>query len=226
MTSTLPLLVVKAPCGIAGLLTAVLGMSREDVFGGMGLILCPTCQKASPSPTYYPFCSESHFKQADRGATAILLRCDECDILFARREKEVLQWARRGGQKIFCNRSCKGKYLGRTYGLGVHPNHARPKKKSHCLRGHPMEDPNLYYYESSRGTKRSCIACKTIRNAGRSKRVPGQCGIGRTHDWAYIWQRHSETGYGEVRLGRLLNIPPQTIGNVLRYYRRLRTETP
>ena len=227
---TMPPLVVKQPCGIAHLLAVVTGVSVEKAFTIVGLALCPRCDKAATNPRYYPYCGQPH-KGPSKVTPAILvsLRCDECDVLFPRRQCDIMMWARRGGQKIFCGRSCQGKYMGRTYGAPALRIH-HPQKKSHCLRGHPLSGPNLYV-EPNRN-RRHCRACQAQhaqefatrhRLTPRPPRPPRppRRGHGHKHDWAAIWKAHQDTGYGEARLSRQLGIPAQSIGNVLRYYRRL-----
>lgn len=218
---TIPPLVVKQPCGIAHLLAAVTEVSVEKAFTIAGLELCPRCGKAATNPRYYPYCGVPHKGPARKGsAIMVSLRCDECDVLFERRQRNILQWAKRGGQKIFCGRECNGKHQGRTYGapaLRRHPN----QKQSHCKRGHPLSGPNLYV--SPKRKVRACRTCIAQRAKVRYAQAhPGpRVHQGRKHDWAAIWKAHQDTGYGELRLGRLLGIPAQSVGNVLRHYRRL-----
>jgi len=42
----------------------------------------------------------------------------------------------------------------------------------------------------------------------------------RKHNWDNIWRMHLETGYGSMRLSKLLNIPRNTIADILRHYRK------
>jgi len=42
----------------------------------------------------------------------------------------------------------------------------------------------------------------------------------RKHNWDSIWKMHLETGYGSMRLSKLLNISRNTIADILRYYRK------
>lgn len=40
-----------------------------------------------------------------------------------------------------------------------------------CVRGHPLADPNLYYYNTkARGRMRRCLACHTERESNRTDR--------------------------------------------------------
>lgn len=42
----------------------------------------------------------------------------------------------------------------------------------------------------------------------------------RKYDWDEIWKRHLETGYGALRLSKLLNIPVHRISFILNYYKK------
>ena len=152
---------VSATCGIAKLLAATFGKPLTEIFPQVGLELCPQCGEASKDPTTYPFCSQQHYLRFSRAAVAVPLICDECGIFFVRPEAKVLQWAKRGGQKIYCSKVCLGKYTGRTYGIGTPGNPLLEATKArgmqtHCRRGHEMTPENTYTYSS----RRHCKACR------------------------------------------------------------------
>ena len=218
---TIPPLVVKQPCGIARLVAAVTGVSVERAFEVTGLELCPRCGKAATNPRYYPYCGSPHKGLGHARGPVVSLRCDECDVLFERRQSDIMKWARRSGQKIFCGRPCLGKYVGRTYGVSALQAY-QGRTQSHCKRGHPLSGPNLYVDPSGKHQCRACRAQRSRESSARHKREPRppRLAHGYKHDWPAIWKAHQDTGYGEQRLGRLLGIPAQSVGNVLRYYRR------
>ena len=154
---------ITATCGIAKLLVATLGGSLTDMFPQVGLELCPHCGSASNNPTTYPFCSLKHHTSYYRQAQAVPLICDECGIFFVRRKSEVMQWAKRGGQKIYCSNVCNGKFAGRTYGTAVNGAHAAIAKKglaTHCKRGHEFSTQNTYRWQGKDRTYRQCRTCR------------------------------------------------------------------
>ena len=153
---------INAVCGIAKLLAHTFDTSLTEVFPQVGLELCPRCGEASYNLATYPFCSQKHHTQYYRQAQAVPLICDECGIFFVRRESEVMAWARRGGQKIYCSNVCNGRYHGRTYGLAVNGAHAALKAsvRTHCRKGHEWTPENTYWYKD---IQRICRACQNIR---------------------------------------------------------------
>ena len=161
---------VHATCGVAKLLAATLGGTLTEMFPRVGLELCPHCGSASNNPPTYPFCSPKHYAAYYRAARAVPLICDECGIFFVRKESEVMQWAKRGGQGIFCVRSCHSKNNGRKHGFGTEGNTAlevrwADNSTTHCKRGHERTPENTYIYPSGK----NCRACTLLGTRGRKK---------------------------------------------------------
>lgn len=110
--------VVKAPCGVANLLSSVFGIPLEKSYKAVGLELCFHCGKVS-TEEYYPH----HRLCLWRAEHAkIPLICDGCGISFTRYKSVVRVWAERGGQRVFCSKSCNGKDQGARYGFGSPPS--------------------------------------------------------------------------------------------------------
>ncbi len=167
---------VKSPCGAADLLAAILSRNPDEVRAKFGLplqhplpVLCPVCNKAIGQDGK---CHQLH---------KVTMACDECSLLFERREKQVI-WnsnyinptTGRAYEHQFCTQQCLGRWLGKHRGFGAHPERA-----SH---------------------------------SGR----PGY----RKWDEAMVWQKHLETGFGALKLSRLLNIPVGTITVILNRKRK------
>lgn len=221
-TSAFPL-VVKQPCGVARLLAEVCNLPLTDMFLAVGLDLCPRCDQPASNPKYYPYCGTSH-KGPDPISPLVPLACDECGTIFYRQERHIItRLGKRNYQHVWCNKQCQGQWFGREYGLAHRPEDWG-KKQSHCKRGHPLQGDNLYIPQHG---YRACRACAKLRHQRNSGYVPHPrlIGTGRKHNWAAVWQAHLETGFGELRLGRALGIPTQSVGNILRYYQR-RGEPP
>lgn len=121
-----------ALCGIARLLVAVFGKPEESVFRRLGLPapvtkrFCADCGKPISlinKTGYCQKCLTSH-KYID-------VACSTCGGLFKRRASEVI-WNinKKGQQYFFCNRRCKSKWLGKTYGFGRYPKNAGRRSKA------------------------------------------------------------------------------------------------
>lgn len=115
--------IVKSPCGAADLLAAIFGEDPDVLRAKYHLPLkhvtlpkCPICNKDVGK---YGQCHRAHY---------VTLACDECGELFERKEKVVI-WkykccypkAPLGYQHQFCNRQCLGRWAGKHYGWGFHP---------------------------------------------------------------------------------------------------------
>jgi len=101
----------------------------------------------------------------------LTLTCDECGESFKRRAcEERIGKARNPNKMVFCSKRCHGRWLGRTAGFGVNSQNYR-QKQTHCLRGHPLEEGNLYY--DKRGN-RCCWECMRVRSRERNLRRKGR----------------------------------------------------
>jgi hypothetical protein len=55
--------------------------------------------------------------------------------------------------------------------VGTHKENCQNRAVKICKRGHPLADPNLYYYHSKGQQKRRCLACHELENQkARAKR--------------------------------------------------------
>lgn len=112
--------------------------------------ICPNCgilfmHKNSNND----YCSLSCKKEHHR----ITLSCDGCRRLFIRPQAEILYRARVSpDKKWFCSRACRSRYLGTTYGFGVHPS----EKLTHCKRDHLFDETNSYYLPDGHRRCRTC----------------------------------------------------------------------
>lgn len=156
--------IVMQPCSVAKLLSATLDIPLEESYFAVGLVLCPICEQPSEEPQYYPYCCKQH--RDGRGITVVPLVCEECEVLFYRRETDVLHRSKRGQDHIWCSKQCQGKWWARNYGISTRP-HDRAlgakalRAKTHCRRGHPFNAENTYW------TPNNTRLCRTCHNAWR-----------------------------------------------------------
>ena len=117
---------IHASCSIAALLSTIFSKSLEGTYQVVGLKVCPWCGRASRSQEFYPFCNKSClFRENHR---PVPLVCDQCEMSFIRSSSTVMQWAKRGGQAIYCSQRCMGKVVGKLYGFTVHPEHCKSRR--------------------------------------------------------------------------------------------------
>ena len=106
------------PCGVARLVSVVLGVPLADAFLAAGLELCPRCQQPATKMEYDPYCGSPHKGPSKRPGLIVPLNCDGCGILFDRPQPKVLRSAQKGQQGIFCTRQCSARNIGNTVGFG------------------------------------------------------------------------------------------------------------
>ena len=73
---------------------------------------------------------------------------------------------KRPQERYFCNNVCKGKWVGKHYGIGnpSHPSRVENKlPRTHCGRGHLMEGDNVYKFTDKGRPRRVCRACGALR---------------------------------------------------------------
>jgi len=113
-------------------LSTVWGIPLSESYPLMGLLNCPVCKEASQSPEWYPYCARAHYREdhniGSRGAQSVNLICDECGKTFQRKVSEIVNAARprynkpNGGiNHVFCDKTCHGKWWGKTHGIGTRP---------------------------------------------------------------------------------------------------------
>ena len=66
----------------------------------------------------------------------------------------------------------------------------------------------------------SCQGRWLATNYGFKKGHKSVGGGHKKHDYNLVWSKHLETGYGAVKLGRLLNIPPSSVNYILNRMRK------
>ena len=154
---------VIQPCGTARLLTKVMGGDLSTAWVACGLLLCPVCQTPGENQELYPYCSKRCRITAEKVENQIPLICDVCGKEFLRNKSEVMAWARRSGQAIYCGNRCQGKTQGSKYGfqkgntLNVGNTYTLGRRASHCKRGHPYDETNTYIIPAT--GHRTCKTC-------------------------------------------------------------------
>ena len=121
--------------------------------------------------------------------------CDDCGKQFERLVSLVQRNLRIPGSKgrVFCNKVCYGQWFGREHGTGK--NTALSK-----LREWHGQHP-----EEARQMMRA--------NLERARQVRLENAQAKAD---LVWAKHLETGYGAVRLSRLLGMPAKTIEGLFR----------
>ena len=69
----------------------------------------------------------------------------------------------RNGQEpkvLFCTKQHQGFWAGKYHGFAAHPENKK-QLKTHCIRGHPLVEDNLYHFKRGR----ACKACSKGRHA-------------------------------------------------------------
>ena len=123
--------------------------------------------------------------------------CNECNNK-CRHELSFIAISCAECGRLFRRRACE---------IVWHLNHA------HSITGKPNE--RIF-------CSRKCLGKWRGRNHG-FKVHPENRGRTRIHDWQFIWRKHLDTGYGALRLSRLLKIPESAIAKILRKERISRT---
>ena len=165
---------VIQPCGTARLLTKVMGGDLSTAWVACGLLLCPVCQTPGENQDLYPYCSKKCRAVERKADNQIPLICDVCDKHFLRKKSEVMAWARRGGQSIYCGKRCLGIDTAKKYGLqkghkiNLGRTYSLKRINSHCKRGHPFDEANTYISPS--GGQR-CRTCKRVSSLARYHRT-------------------------------------------------------
>jgi predicted RNA-binding Zn-ribbon protein involved in translation (DUF1610 family) len=62
---------------------------------------------------------------------------------------------------------------------------------------------------------RKCFGAYSGKHYGWAVYPSSGGGAKRKYDWNLVWEKHLETGYGSLRLSRVLKIPDSTITNIL-----------
>jgi len=226
------------PCSVANLYSSIFGIDLKESFAIVGLELCPFCGEASRKSEFFPYCNKSHYikhnnlRGGKEAGIKVSLVCDMCGVSFKRKISEILsskKW--HDQQRYYCSRQCFGRYAGKNYGFGIHPENTRgghSEPITHCKRGHLLIGSNIYAYIGKNGYKlRQCRLCQKIR-AERRKLIRaerlmvvghGVCGKSRKWDYQFVWEKHLDTGFGAYKLGNALGIPIPTVSYILKYCR-------
>lgn len=123
--------VTKSACGAAKLLAVIFHKDPDELKVKMGLppsryrcsvCLCPI----SPRKDKSGIC-----QKCLRERRNISISCSECGNVFERNTSYVLSRIGRGYQHFFCNRVCVGRYAGKHYGFGAHPENAGKSQRKY-----------------------------------------------------------------------------------------------
>ena len=119
-------------CGAVDLLAAVYGKDKNLLRIAYGLPTtkplyhCGNCNKITTNP--YGWCSPVCRKTL----STITVICSECQQPFTINKSQLIARTKRNKiEQKYCSRKCHGRWTGRNYGFGVHPEHKRgtPKRK-------------------------------------------------------------------------------------------------
>ena len=136
----------------------------------LSLLNEPKCQKCGLGVLrrHTKLCPECRYEDVE----VYDLVCSECGKTFER--KAWLQDRQdrinpHHGTIVFCGRPCQGKYLAKHSGFIAHPENMRYQRKTSCLRGHPLVEPNLYFGRGKYGrTERHCKTCALERSKAQT----------------------------------------------------------
>lgn len=115
----------RSSCGAAKLLAVIFHLDPDELKVRMGLppsrYRCSVClRRISPKKDKSGMC-----RDCLRERRYIPIVCSECGNVFDRDIISVIWRVSRGYQHFFCNRVCVGRYAGKHYGFGAHPENAR-----------------------------------------------------------------------------------------------------
>lgn len=161
------------PCSVARLMSAILDKPLEEMFPAAGLKLCPWCDQASMKAEYYPFCNNSCLFQFN--TQKVPLECSECgEVVLITKNQMMLRASRTTSGRMYCSKTCQGKWLARSHGFGTRPQDIGGKAKkwgSQCKNGHPWTQENV----GVSGKSRYCKVCNLDANRrSRQKRNDGK----------------------------------------------------
>lgn len=115
---------VESPCGAADLLAAVFGEDTNNLRKRFGLPqtgVHPSCQQCG-KPLSILIGKTGLCSACIRENAWIEVACSECGTLKKRRASEIISHtSRQGYEHFFCNRKCRGRWAGKHYGFGAHP---------------------------------------------------------------------------------------------------------
>lgn len=112
---------IKRPYVKRALRDLTRGNIAEQVRHSCGLTMrfCRSC--GTITLPNWDFCS----KECEKAYKVVTLVCDECGQSFPRRAREVVyRLGKAGYQHYFCSKQCIGKYAGKHFGFGAHPENA------------------------------------------------------------------------------------------------------
>ena len=120
-------------CGAVDLLSAIFCEDKERMRLRFGLPLsvnkykCLNCGKIVYRTSPVRFCSG----ECRRKYNIIQVSCSECGALFPLGRYDLNDRTKNHKiSEIFCSRKCFGRYVGRNYGFGAHPEHCSIKARS------------------------------------------------------------------------------------------------
>lgn len=128
-------------------------------------IVCINCGAAFQPYGHRRCCCSPECHKAQHWVS---LTCDWCGRLFPRQQSTVLYYARnKPDRKWFCGRRCLGFYVAKHFGFWAHP----PERKTHCKRGHPFDNSNIYYRPDGGRMCRTCNRERQRESYQRGKRA-------------------------------------------------------
>ena len=125
---------VKSTCGAVKLLSAIFrvlpGKDQDRLKEQYGLPrkrrgdehFCRSCGQSYEGGMGRRYCKKCQL---------VTVLCDECGEPCLKSISTIIYWiGKRGQQHCFCSNTCKGRYMGRHYGFGAHPeyNQGRSQK--------------------------------------------------------------------------------------------------
>lgn len=155
--------------------------------------ICLYCGKIILRYGKHKFCNRTCQKNYTKEHSLVELECEYCGNVFKRGIKQLKRYLIENPDKhIYCGSKC--------FGLAIGKPALQKYWNKHMLNGkrkHTNENINK------------------IELSNKKKHIRA-----RKHDYNLVWQKHLETGFGSVRLSRVLNISEHTLDNILRNIRK------